>query len=372
MHVERVESRAQYDDFSLLPGRLHPRSLTVPLPDALLKSWWRGSRLRPAGVELLLVRDHGGRVVGRTTVHSDPRLDARVGARTLLFGATEFADAEAAAALFDAVTERASGHEQILGPVSLLPHEGGGVITSGFSQRGFDRVLWNPPSYPGVYEDAGFERIWEGDTWSVETVPRQAGVPLGPVAPEEWAAAGLRPGRLTAARTEAARAEMLDVLNRAHAGSPSGIEVTAGEVQRGSTAAAAMAALLDPDILRLATDEASGRIVGFALAVPDYTRFLQSTRGRMGVVEHAQALVTRSRFRQEAVLQLQCTDPEDQGRGVGTLLGRDLQAHLAERGYRRLRVPAIARDGSSAARAQLERFGGVPMHGVTFYRRAVG
>ncbi|KQQ03514.1 MULTISPECIES: hypothetical protein [unclassified Rathayibacter] len=370
MQVEQVTTRAQYDDFRLLPGRLHPRSLTVPLPDAVLQSWWRGSRVRTAGVELLLVRDRGGRVVGRTTVHSDPRLDARLGARTLLFGATDFADAAAAAALFDAVAERASGHEQILGPVSLLPNEGGGVITSDFSQRGFLRVLWNPPSYPGIYEDAGFERIWEGDTWSVQTVPRRAGDPLGPVAPEEWAAAGLRPRRLTAARTDAIRTEMLGVLNRAGASSPFATEVTAGELDRGSVGVAALAALLDPHILRLASDEATGRLVGFALAVPDYTRFLQSTRGRVGVLDQLQAVVTRTRFRQEAVLQMQCTDPVDQGRGVGTLLGRDLQAHLAERGYRRLRVPYIARDGV-AARAQLERFDGVPMHGVTFYRRAV-
>ncbi|QHC65605.1 hypothetical protein GSU68_02735 [Rathayibacter sp. VKM Ac-2759] len=370
MQVERVVSRAQYDDFSLLPGRLHPRSLTVPLPDSVLKSWWRGSRLRPAGVELLLARDRGGRVVGRTTVHSDPRLDARVGARTLLFGATDFADAEAAAALFAAIRERAGGYEQILGPMSLLPNEGGGVITSEFSQRGFLRVLWNPSSYPGVYEAAGFERIWEGDTWSVPTVPRRAGDPLGPVAPEEWAAAGLRPGRLTAAGTDATRAEMLGVLNRAGAASPFATEVTAGELNRGSIGVAALAALLDPDILRLATDEATGRLVGFALAVPDYSRFLQSTRGRVGVLDQLQAVLTRSRFRQEAVLQMQCTDPVDQGRGVGTLLGRDLQAHLAQRGYRRLRIPYIARDGV-AARAQLEHFGGVPVHGVTFYRSAV-
>ncbi|SMH43588.1 hypothetical protein SAMN06295885_2212 [Rathayibacter oskolensis] len=371
MQVETVATRAQYEDFSLLPGRLHPRSLTVPLPEAVMQSWWRGSRLRPGGVELLLVRDRGGRVVGRTTVHSDLRLDARVGARTLLFGATDFADAEVASVLFEAVQERAGGYEQILGPASLLPNEGGGVITSGFAQRGFLRVLWNPASYPGIYEDAGFERIWEGDTWSVQTVPRRAGDPLGPVSPEEWAAAGLRPGRLTAARTEATRTAMLDVINRAQVASPFATEITPGELNRASVGVAALAVMLDPDILRLATEEETGRLVGFALAVPDYTRFLQNTRGRIDLLAQMHAVATRARFRQEAVLQMQCTDPDDQGRGVGTLLGRDLQDHLARRGYRRLRVPYVARDGA-AARAQLEHFGGVPLHGVTFYRRAVG
>lgn len=368
MDVERVESRAQFDDFALLPGRLHPRSLSVPMPEPTLHSWWRGQRGRRGGVELLLARDGGGRVVGRTTVHSDVRLDARLGSRTLLFGATEFADAEAASALFTAIRRRARGHEQLIGPVSLLPVEGGGVVTSGHAQRGFLGSVWNPASYPAVYEDAGFERIWEGDTWSVETRPRASGTPSGPVTPDEWAAVGLRPARLSAARIEATRVAMLDVMNRARASSPFATELTAGELGGGG---AGLLALVDPDILRLALDARTGRTVGFALAVPDYTRFLQSTRGRAGMVEQLRALLSRTRFRQEAVLAVQCTDPSDQGRGVGALVGRDLQARLSARGYRRLRVPYIARD-NAAARGQLERFGGVPLHGITFYRSLLG
>lgn len=368
MQIERVENRAQFDDFALLPGRLHPRSLSVPMPEPVLQSWWRGSRGRQGGVELLLARDRGGRVVGRTTVHSDLRLDARLGSRTLLFGATEFADAEVAAALLAAVEQRARGHEQLIGPVSLLPVEGGGVVTSGFAQRGFLGSVWNPVGYAAVYEQAGFERLWEGDTWSVQTLPRPAGDPLGPVAPGEWAAAGIRSTRLAPGRIEATRAAMLDILNRASAPSPFATELTSGELGPGGLG---LLALVDSDILRVAHDEATGRIVGFALALPDYTRFLQSTRGRAGGLEQLRAILSRTRFRQEAVLGVQCTDPEEQGRGIGGLLGRDLQARLAQRGYRRLRVPYVAR-GNIAARGQLERFGGVPLHGVTFYRRPLG
>ncbi|MBF4463126.1 hypothetical protein ITJ46_11930 [Rathayibacter sp. VKM Ac-2878] len=366
MQIERVTSRAQFDDFALLPGRLHPRSLAVPTPERVLHSWWRGTRSRQAPIELLLARDRNGRVVGRTTVHTDVRLDARLGARSLLFGATEFADDAVAEALFEAIVERSRGHEQLVGPVSLLPSEGGGVVTSGFGQRGFLGSAWNPASYPGIYEAAGFERLWEGDTWSVETLPREAGDPLGPVAASEWAAAGLRPSRLSPARIEATRAAMLDVLNRAGASSPYAVEVTAGEL--GPIGASAF---LDAELLRLAHDTATGRVVGFALALPDWTRFLQRTRGRVGLFDQARAVVTRERFRQEAVLAVQCTDPAEQGRGVGGLLGRQLQARLVQRGYRRLRVPSVRR-GDTAARAQLEHFGGVPLHGITFYRRALG
>ena len=40
--------------------------------------------------------------------------------------------------------------------MSLLPNQAGGVITSGFAERGFVDSAWNPASYPGIYEAAGF------------------------------------------------------------------------------------------------------------------------------------------------------------------------------------------------------------------------
>jgi GNAT superfamily N-acetyltransferase len=160
---------------------------------------------------------------------------------------------------------------------------------------------------------------------------------------------------------------MLGVINRAGADAPFATERTAGEFDSAGTS---WLALVDPDLLRLAVDPSTGSIGAFALALPDYTRFLQATRGRVSLLDGARAVLSRMRFRQEAILVLQCTDPSQQRRGVGALIGRDLQAHLARRGYRRLRVPYVARD-STAARSQLERVGGVPLHGITFYRRAL-
>lgn len=369
--VDEVRTRADLRAFCDLPLRLHPRDLAVPLLASTVSDWWRGRSPHPERVTLLLARDDAGTVVGRTTAHTDARLGARLGARSLLFGATEFADEAAARALVAELQRRADGHAQLFGPVSLLPNQTGGVITSGFDARGFVDSPWNPARVPVTYEALGFERWGEADTWVVD-VPGPgpgSGTTTGPGAPSphEWDAAGLVLER--ARRSAVARLvpELLEVLNRSFAALPYYTPITPDEM---AAATDGLAFLVDEDLLLLARDAASGALVAFVLVVPDITAFLQRAGGRLGPLRQLQLLATRGRYRREAVLVIQGTEPERQGRGVLTLLSRELHAALARRGYERLRCTMIGRDNPGSAR-QLERFGGRPLHGTTFYRRPV-
>ncbi|QCB95000.1 hypothetical protein [Cellulomonas shaoxiangyii] len=363
--VTPVRSRADLRDFVDLPLRLHPRDLAVPLLASTVTSWWRGTSPHPGPVELLLVRDAAGRAVGRTTVHTDARLDARLGTPSLLFGATEFADADAAAALVGALEARADGRAQLFGPVSLLPNQSGGVITSGFDERGFVDSPWNPAWVPAAYEALGFERWGESDTWVVDVDPSSA---AGAPTDAEWRAAGLRLER--GRRSEVGRLvpEVLAVLNRAFAALPYYTTITDAEM---AAATDGLGFLVDEDLLLLARDDASGALVAFVLVVPDITAFVQRVGGRLGPLQQLRLLATRGRYRREAVLIIQGTEPDRQGRGVLTLLSRTLHANLAAGGYARLRSTFVGRDNPASAR-QFQRAGGRPLHGVTFYRRPVG
>lgn len=367
LRAERVDSAAAFRDFVELPLRLHPRNLAVPLLESTLAAWWKGRSPHPGGVDLLLVRDRAGRAVGRTTVHSDARLDGRLDRRSLLFGATEFADAAAAAALFEALEARASGYQQLVGPVSLLPNQAGGVITSGFEERGFVDSAWNPPEYPAIYEGAGFARLWESDTWSVPVRGRPEGDPLGPVSDAEWRRAGLRLEYGERSRIGALIPELLVLLNRSFAALPYYTEITPAEM---AAATDGLAHLLDPRLLLLARDAESGAAVAFVLVVPDITGFVQHIGGRMRLPRQLQLLLTRGRYREEAILIIQGTAPERQGRGILSLLSRQLQANLASGGYGLLRSTYVGRSNPASAR-QFERFGGAPLHGYTFYSRPV-
>ncbi|WP_220457936.1 MULTISPECIES: hypothetical protein [unclassified Actinotalea] len=365
MNLEEVRTRAQLREFLDLPLRLHPRELAVPLLADTVEQWWRGRSPHPEPVTLLLARDASGDVVGRTTVHTDARLDARLGARSLLFGATEFADEAAARALVDGLARRAEGHEQLFGPVSLLPNQTGGVLTSGFEERGFVDSPWSPARVAATYEALGFRRWGEAQTWAVDVDPANA---AGAPTPDEWRAAGLVLERGRRSSVGRLVPEVLEVLNRSFAALPYYTPITPAEM---AAATDGLAFLVDEELLLLARDARSGRLVAFLLVVPDLTAFVQRAGGRLGVLRRLELLATRGRYRREAVLVIQGTDPDRQGRGVLTLLSRQLHAALATGGYARLRSTMIAPD-NPGSRRQLERFGGRPLHGVTFYRLPLG
>jgi len=373
MTVAPVASRADFRDFVRQPARSRrdvERALDVPLLRSTLSSWRKGSSPHPEPIELLLVRDASGRAVARTTAHTDRRLDDKLATRALLFGATDLGrdertGREALAALLPALEERARavGARELIGPVSLLPNQAGGVITSGFDERGFVDSAWNPAWVPGVYEAAGFAPWNESDTWIVDVAGN--GDPAPPSA-AELAAAGVSIEH--GSRRDMARLvpELRALVNTSFAQLPYYTQITADEM---AAATDGLAQLLDERLLLLARD-ADGRAVAFVLVIPDITEELQRSGGGLGPGTLIRLLARRDRMR-EAILVIQGAHPDVQGRGITTLLSRQLQHALREGGYRTLRSTYVGRDNPASAR-QFSRFGGRELHGYTFYRRPVG
>jgi hypothetical protein len=364
LRVELVADERALREFIALPLRLWPRELAVPILESSIRSWYSGRSAHAEAISLVVVRDASGRVVGRSTVHTDRRLDEKLGEKLLLFGATEFETDAAANVLFDHLETRAeaTGSAALFGPVSLLPNQSGGVITSGFDQRGFVDSAWNPAWVPGVYEGAGFTRWGEADTWIVEPV----GTAIEPSA-AEWAAAGVRLEYGSKRRVSALIPELLELLNASFAQLAYYTQITPAEM---ASATDGLAFLLDERLLLLARDARTGRATAFVLVIPDITEFVQKVGGRLSFARQLQLLATRSSYRREAVLVIQGTDPERQGQGILSLLSRQLQVNLRVRGYRALRSTYIGRD-NPASTAQFARFGGRPLQGYTFYRRPV-
>ena len=364
--VERVVSAKTLEEFIAMPLRLQPHDLAVPLVEAKIRSWLDGRSPHPEPMELLVARDAGGQVTGRSTAHTDRRLDAKLGEKLQLFGATEFRDGETAAALFGALEQRAraSGAAALFGPVSLLPNQAGGVITSGFGERGFVDSAWNDELVPIVYECEGFVRWGEADTWSVEVGAVEVTAP----STDEFESAGLTLEYGSKRGMKRLIPELLELLNRSFAQLPYYTEITPAEMD---AATDGLAFLLDEQLLLLARDRATGRALAFVLVIPDITPFVQKSGGRLSALRQLQLLLTRGRYREEAVLVIQGTDPSRQGQGILSLLSRQLQTNLRARGYRMLRSTYVGRDNPGSM-AQFARFGGRPLHGYTFYRRPVG
>ncbi|MEF2977052.1 hypothetical protein [Subtercola sp. YIM 133946] len=364
IRVERVGDERALREFIALPLRLWPSPLYVPLLESSIRSWFTGRSPHPEPIEFVVARDDSGTVVGRSTVHTDARLDAKLGERLLLFGATEFADPPAADALFAHLEQRAheTGAEALFGPVSLLPNQSGGVITSGFDERGFVDSGWNPAWVPAAYERAGFEGWGIADTWIVTPSP-DATAPTE----AEYSAAGVRLEYGSRRRMASLVPELLRLLNASFDQLPYYTAITPAEM---AAATDGLAFLLDERLLLLARDARSGQALAFILVIPDITEFVQRVGGRLNLAAQLRLLATRSRYRRDAVLVIQGTDPSRQGQGILSLLSRQLQVNLREGGYRSLRSTYIARD-NPASTAQFARFGGHPLQGYTFYRRPV-
>jgi len=355
VRAERVVSRADLRAFIELPLRLHPRDRYVPLLSSVIAGHARTA-------ELFLVRDGAGAVVGRTSVHRDAALDATIGPHQL-FGHTEFIDDDAVfAALVDAVAARAGGRP-LFGPVALLPNQTGGVITSGFADRGFVDSAWNPAYYPAAYERHRFARRFEGDTWIVDV--RAAGPDGGFRFDDSRLATEQLLVRHGSRRHLRRRLPLLrEMLNASFAQlgyyTPMSAEQLAAQTD-------GLAHLLDERLLVWL--EKAGRPVAFIVSVPDISEFLMAVGGRLGAVNQLRLLAVRRRYRRHAVLVIKGTVPDEQGNGHLTLLSRELHRGLHAGGYRTLRSTFVER-GNPASAAQYRRAGGRPLHGHTFYERS--
>ncbi|MEO3820646.1 hypothetical protein [Plantactinospora sp. B24E8] len=352
--LERVVDRRGLREFLGLTDRVYadePRF--VPTPRQQIWRWWR------AGVPMYVLRDGGtGEVVARTTLHTDADFDVKLGRRCQLFGLTEFTGS-AAEPLFAAMTAtaRAAGDRECLfGPVALLPNQAGGVITSGYADRGFLDSAYNPPRYVAAYEAYGFGRRFESDTWIC---------PVGPSPPPEPLPDGLRVHRGDVRRLDSQLDLLRELLNASFAQLGYYTRISAAQLRRQTDG---LAYLLDESLLLYLTR--AGRPVAFVLCLPDISEFVVRVRGDLGRVNQLRLLATRRRYRREAVLIVKGVLPEYQGCGYQRLLSAQLHRNLAAGGYTTLRSTYVGRDNPASA-AQFRAMGGRPLHGYTFYERMV-
>ncbi|MEV0164301.1 hypothetical protein [Nonomuraea fuscirosea] len=349
--LSRVETRRDLRDFLALTDRLYAGDERfVPPLHATVRAW------RRRGVPLYVLR-RGGRVVARTTLHTDAALDARLGRATQLFGLTEFAE-EAAEELFDGIAAAAGGRP-LFGPVSLLPNQAGGVITSGFAERGFIDSAWNPPYYPAAYEAHGFTRRFESDTW-ICPVPDK---PVFAFDDARLRAEELRVHRGDRRRVKEQLPILREMLNASFASLGYYTPISAEQLAEQTDG---LAYLLDEALLLYLTK--AGRPIAFVLCLPDISAFVTRIRGNLHPLNQLRLLATRSRFRREAVLIVKGTVPDEQGRGYMRLLSRELHDGLRRGGYHTLRSTYVERTNPGSA-AQYTAMGGRPLHGYTFYAK---
>ena len=110
----------------------------------------------------------------------------------------------------------------------------------------------------------------------------------------------------------------------------------------------------------------AGEPIAFVLCIPDISPFVRRINGNLNLPNQLRLLLTRNRYRREAILVIKGTVPEEQGKDYMRLLNRELLRNLRAAGYRRGRGTFVETE-NVASSSQADRMGGEPLHGFTFY-----
>jgi hypothetical protein len=323
---------------------------------------------RYGGIDFVSVVRNGV-VVGRSTAHTNSKLDAKLGAKQLLFGFTEFVDdAEVFDTLVNELVRRAQvvGATRLFGPANLLPNQSGGVVTAGYEQRSFVDGSYSRAYYPAHYERHGFTRRFEGETFVLTGLDRLA-APVDEIvrfddARLEQEKLDVRP--VNRRRMKEELAALREMLNASFAQLGYYTEIDEDEL---AYQVAGLDFLLDERLaLYLYKD---GRPIAFILCIPDISEFVRKVNGDLGLRNQLRLLLTKSRYRSEAICVVQGTIPEEQGKGYLALLMRELLRNLEAHGYHTLRGTFIEHRNVASSR-YADRIG-EPLPQVAFYSREV-
>jgi GNAT superfamily N-acetyltransferase len=367
LECRTVSSPRELADWIALTDRLYAdRPQFIPPARQQLRQFHarKAPYFRHGSIELLtVVRD--GTVVARTTAHTSAKLDAKLDTSQLLFGFTEFVDEdEVFSELVGALAERARriGASRLLGPVNLLPNQSGGVVTSGYDERGFVDSPYNHAYYPGLYERHGFERLFEGETFILPglDVGTKSVEELFPFEQERIERERLEVRHANRRRLKDELALIRQMLNASFDQLDYYTEIDEDEL---AYQVEGLGFLLDERIALYLFKE--GVPVAFILCIPDISLFMRKVNGNLNLGNQLRLLLTRGRYRSEAICVIQGTVPAEQGKGYLRLLVRELLRNLRAGGYHTLRGTFIEHQ-NVASSTYADRLGR-PLHGVTFY-----
>jgi hypothetical protein len=368
MRLTPVRTHRELADFLTFPDRLHGRDPRyIPTTHQQIRGWQRGD---VPGVQLHLLRESNGDVVGRTTLHTDAAFDRKLGRPVQLFGLTEFVDDQTVAkTLFEEICAagRAAGRMSAFGPVSLLPNQSGGVITAGFQQRGFLDSAWNPAYYPAAYESSGFEVRFPSETWicdELQADPRSVDE-IFPFDGDPFAALDLVLHRGSKKDLANQLPILRGMLNASFAQLGYYTEISAEQLARQTDG---LAYLIDESLLLYLTK--AGKPVAFVLCIPDISDFVAKVGGNLNAGNQLMLLFSRGRYRRAAILVIKGTVPGEQGHGYQRLLSRELLRNLRHGGYETLRSTYVERT-NPASTAQYRAMGGRPLHSYAFYEKEI-
>jgi GNAT superfamily N-acetyltransferase len=364
--LKPVQSAADRRLFARTAHRVYPKeSPWIPPLDLIVMDYLNPANpfFRDGEGQAYVILERG-RPVGRLLAHVWRRHHRLHKERVGYFGFFECQDnLPAARQLFEAAATFAQSHgcEILRGPFNMTAAQELGIVTSGFERAPTIDMVYTPPWYPKLLEQAAFTPCLRMHTWQNNDVRTINLEELRGPAQRALLASGVQIRPLHPIRRAADLEWARELVNAAFLGNWGFVPITPDEwaLQTGP-----LIPILDPELVLYA--ESQGVPVGVTFAVPDFNRVFIHTRGRL--VHPAAIRLLRGPSLKGAVVILFAVRKQYQGLGVSRLLNAALIEALQRRGYQQLSITWIASENTSS-RAQAHALEMSPLHELAMFER---
>ncbi len=307
-----------------------------------------------------------GRVTGRIAaiddrLHNDTHKEA-----VTWFGFFESQSERAAAALFATVEvhARSKGSRLIRGPVNPSLNETAGLLVDNFADDPCVLMPYNPPSYAGFVQAAGYGKIKDLLAWSID-VAEQAPERLRRLADRAIRRHGLVLRTVDLGAFDRDLAIMQSIYREAWKDNWGFVPPSDAEIRQ---LAVEMKPILDPEMVVFV--ELEGRPVACAVAVPDLNQVLKRMRGNLfpfGVFHflRRRSIVTRIRMLLLGVV------PDARRLGLYPLLIAESFRRAQVQGYRQGEMSWTLED-NVLINSGIEALGGKRYKTYRLYEKIIG
>ncbi len=369
MDVVPVEGPSDLRSFIQLPYDHYRRSpyWVAPLPSDELVRLTPGKNpyFEHAEAGYFLARD-AGKIVGRVAASVDRNYDSFQDEKQATFGFFEATSAEAAKALIAAAEawSRSKGAEVLRGPMSFTTNDECGLLVEGFDRRPVLLMPYNPPEYAGWIEAAGLAKA--KDLYSFRCpVPDVLPPAYARIASRAHLQEGLTTRPINMRRFDEELEHVKVIYNSAWEKNWGFVPMTDREIDH-------MAAQLKPvvkaELIRFA--EIDGRVVAFALCVPDANIALQKVKGKLFPFGIFKLLWSLPRVREFRVMALGIGTGLRR-KGIAPLLIAELAGETKRLGYTSCDIGWILED-NVAVHDMSQVMGGVRSSVYRIYERRIG
>jgi GNAT superfamily N-acetyltransferase len=351
VHIEKVDSKAQLEQFIDLPYRLHRgKSYFVPplrMGEVDMFNPHKNPFFAHARINLFLAwRD--SELVGRVAAIDDDHHNDAHGDNILFFGFFDAVDEHVAEALLQTVEAHARSLERsaVRGPTNPTMNDGSGFQVDAFDSKPFVMMPANPARYPQYVEALGYHKVKDLYAWFFDVQKHQLSDRLNRIAERARKRYNLtvRPVNLRHFDTELAH--LKHIYSEAWEENWGFVKYTDAEFDH---LAADMKLILDPEMALFV--ESQGEVVAVCICLPNLNDILQKIpNGRLiprGIPLLLGMKLLPRRFVNSLRLPILGVMPKYRNRGIEALMIAEILRIGKPRGYVRGELSWVLEDNHS-------------------------